>query len=436
MDATARPSSLRTLSPRSLLRFATGRSGRVFAVRCLGVVALFGFEITLARSLGVAGYGIFSFALTLAIIAAHLSPLGWLGASTRLVSSYISMAKYGHLKGSLIIAYAATGIGLIIALPVLTAVASGSGSPDGQTIVAGVLMMAVALAVLELHRHILRGLHAGDFGEALVILLLPALVTAVVWGGYARDPTVTAYTYALTSLGLALLSSVVIARRLPAPMWKAKAEFRTRDWSFMALAILVGSASTDLISRTSVIVLGALGADQDVGLYHAAARLALMNIFVLRALTPVAAPRFSELYSTGRLVELRAAYRRLCLLSFLGSLPVFILLSVFPKFMLGFFGAEFVDSEATLRVLSIGYVASAAAGPCGTALIMIGRERFYAGFTFAALLVSVAANYLLAQHMGALGAAIATAGVMTLNNALYVAVFLRATRQRAAASPV
>lgn len=89
--------------------------------------------------------------------------------------------------------------------------------------------------------------------------------------------------------------------------------------------------------------------------------------------------------------------------------------------------AEFVQSESALRILSLGYFASAAAGPCGTALIMVGRERAYASITFVALLGCIAANYLLAQHLGALGAAVATAGVMTLNNALYVTIFLRAT---------
>lgn len=65
--------------------------------------------------------------------------------------------------------------------------------------------------------------------------------------------------------------------------------------------------------------------------------------------------------------------------------------------------AEFVQSESALRILSLGYFASAAAGPCGTALFMIGRERAYAGITFVALLGCIAANYLLAQDLGTLG---------------------------------
>src|SRR3546814_6806913 len=43
----------------------------------------------------------------------------WLSASTRLVSSYVSLAEHGLLKGSLIFAYIATAIGLAITLPIL-----------------------------------------------------------------------------------------------------------------------------------------------------------------------------------------------------------------------------------------------------------------------------------------------------------------------------
>ena len=48
-----------------------------------------------------------------------------------------------------------------------------------------------------------------------------------------------------------------------------------------------------------------------------------------------------------------------------------------PEFSLGWFGPEFVDGAQVLRILSIGYLISAAAGPCATALMMIGQEKAY-----------------------------------------------------------
>ena len=51
-----------------------------------------------------------------------------------------------------------------------------------------------------------------------------------------------------------------------------------------------------------------------------------------------------------------------------------------------------------------------------------------------ALVMGVAANVVLIHYMGALGAAVATAGVLVFNNGLYLVVFLRATRPAPAAA--
>src|SRR3546814_20447193 len=75
----------------------------------------------------------------------------------------------------LIVAHAATAVGLAAALPLLIVASPGAGPSAGNAVLPYVVAVAVALAFLELHRHILRGLHAGDLGEALVILLLPVL---------------------------------------------------------------------------------------------------------------------------------------------------------------------------------------------------------------------------------------------------------------------
>lgn len=400
---------------------------RVLAVRSLGVATLFGLEITLARRLGVVGYGEFSFALAIATLISHLAPLGWLNMSTRLVSAYAAAARFGLLKGILILAHAATGLGLAAAALLFALMGPGLGWETAALILRSVLPLAVVLSALELHRHILRGLDAGDLGEALPVLLLPALVVAAVWVFGIHDPGTAIYSYGMVCVLLVLFSSVSIARRLPAPVLRRPAEFRIREWSLTALSMLLGSASDDLNARTAVIVLGALGNEHDLGLYQAAARVTLMIVFALRCLTPVAAPRISVLYHEGRFAELRSMYRHLCLLSLIGALPFFLLFTLFPESVLGWFGQEFVEARGIVRVLSLGYLVSAAAGPCATALLMIGRERIYAGLAFVGLLLNAFASYMLAQHLGGLGAAIGAASILMLNNALYLAIFFRAT---------
>jgi O-antigen/teichoic acid export membrane protein len=409
----------------------TNHAVRVFLVRSLGAAALFGLEITLARSLGIAGYGSFGFAAAVATVVSRLAPLGWLNASTRLVSTYIGGERFGLLKGSLIQSHITTALGLGVSVLLLLAVAVAGPTSwffNVDQIVRSLLPLAFGLTLLELHRYVLRGLHAGDFGEALPVLVLPTLVASAIWIFRIRDPDTAIWIYSGVCFLLFLASSVQIVRRMPAPVWTTAAEFRSWEWSRIAFAMLLGGVSDELVARTAVIVLEALSPERDLGLYQAAARLSLMNIFVLRALTPSAAPRVSVLYHNSRLAELRSTYRRLCLMSFLGCLPFFICFMVVPERVLGFFGPDFVAGATMLRVLSIGYLVSAATGPCATALMMIGKENVYGGLAVAALLLNAIGNYALARYAGGLGAAIATATVIVCINLLYVAIFLRATR--------
>ena len=432
-------------SARRLMRQMSGsRTLRVLIVRGLGLVALFGFEVVAARSLGVAGYGIFSVALAVAVIVSRLAPLGWLNASTRLVSDYVHSARLGLLKGSLFAAHGATALGILAAAVLLGLAAllhdggsAGEGFGAGLPALRILLPLAAALSLLELHRHILRGLHSGDLGEALLVLLLPGLAMAAIWAFGIAVPQGALSAYLAVCLALLCASSVAIARRLPSGVWTARAAFRNQGWTLAALAMLVGSASDELTARLAVIVLGALGSETEAGLYQAAARLALLNVFVLRALTPVAAPRITVLYQDGRGRELRSAFRRLCLMALLGALPIFVVLAVFPGRILSLFGAEFAEADTILRVLSVGYLASAATGPCATALMMIGRERIYGAIAFSTLLVNIAATALLARHFGALGAAVATSAILVINNVLYLTILFRAIRpvNGAAVSP-
>ena len=423
--AAGGPPAPRTAATRAAL--LKGKSIRVLAVRSLGLAAMFAFEVTLARSLGVAGYGAFAFALAIAAVTSRLAPLGWLNASTKLVAAHVAAARFDLLKGSILLAHGATAVGLALALGVAMITGFGPGGGSGSPALRWLVPIATALALLELHRYVLRGFGAGDLGEALLVLLLPGLAAAAVWALGIHTPAAAAAAYAAVCLLLLCVSTASIASILPRAAWRSRAEVHFRPWTLAAFAMLLGGASDELTARTAVLILGAMGHDEEVGLYQAAARLALMNVFILRVLTPIAAPRISALYHQGRFPELRRAFLRLCALSLAGALPFFLLFAFVPQAVLGWFGPQFVASDNVLRVLSIGYLASAAAGPCATGLMMIGRERIYAVLAFANFALSAAITYLLARQFGALGAAAATAFALVLNNAVYAAIFLRAT---------
>ena len=399
----------------------------VFAVRGLGLVALFAFEVVAASALGVEGYGTFSFLIATAFVLSRVASLGWLNALTRLMSIYAQTGKLELLKGSVITAYATTVFGLALTAIGLGVAAVSIGAITAYEAFVIILPLCAALSMLELHKYALRGLGAGDIGELYPNLILPAAAASLIWLISVEESQTALLIYAAVVSVLVVLSLVSISRRLPSGFRASASRYHLRPWTLAALAMLVGSVGAELSARMGVLILGGLGLDADAGLFQAAARLSLMTVFFLRVLTPVAAPKFSVLYDQGRREELRSLYWQQCGLSLAGALPFVLLFLVFPEKVLSLFGDGFSEAAPILRILCVGYLISAAAGPCGTGLMMIGFERTYGVVTTLSAIGIGAGCFLLAPQFGGKGAAVAMAAGVALTNILNAVVFYRAT---------
>jgi O-antigen/teichoic acid export membrane protein len=417
-------------------RLWRNKSLRVFVVRGLGVVALLGFEVVMARSLGVTGYGVFNVLLALATIAARLAPMGWLNAGTKFVSSYANAGQVGHLNGVLIQSHVTLGFGLATILLIYAVGAHVWPGLGGGIDIIYLVPLTASIALLDLHRYLLRGFHAGDLGEALPMFFLPLLVTAAVFLAHVHDPRFAAILYAGASVPLLVISTVAVWQKMPKGWLHAAPRFEMQAWAVAAAAMMVGSLSDELATRLPVIILGLQASPQEAGLYQAGARLALMTVFVLRVLTPVAAPTISVLHSGRRYEELRAAYGRWCLIAGLGALPFLLVFWFASGPILGWFGAGFAQSGPILKVLSVGYFASALAGPCATGLMMIGKERVYGIMAIGNLLMTAIITLVLSKSYGAMGAAMATSAMQVLANLAYLIVFWRALRAAPHVVPV
>lgn len=403
---------------------------RVLAVRSAGVLALYGLEITLARRLGVAGYGVFAYLLVTATLVARFAPLGWQNAATRFVAAARTHDDLPLLKAGLARAYLSTAVGLVAAGLLLAALARTPLLAAAWLPAVG-LPLAATLTLLELHRFILRGLDRSETGEALPMLLLPMLVIAGLWLLPVREAATAAALYA-GAAGVALaVSAAVILHRLPKGWRAAAAAPAPRSWLWMSGAILIGSVSDEATARVAVLVLGAAGDEAGAGQYQAAARLVLMTVFVLRAATASFSPRIAALHHAGETARLRREYGRVCLASAAGGLPFLLLFGLAPQAALALFGPGFAAAAPLLQVLAVGYMASAAAGPCGTALMMTGRERAYAVNAIIGLACALGGSLALVPSLGPLGAAAATAAALVVVNLLNVTVLLLGGRRSA-----
>ena len=105
---------------------------------------------------------------------------------------------------------------------------------------------------------------------------------------------------------------------------------------------------------------------------------------------------------------------------FVSTLPLIILSFLFPKFLLGIFGKEFVMGTIAFLILSVGRLISSLSGPAGNILQMTNNQNIYAKILFVGALVNIVLNYILIPIYGINGAAIASMFSLVVWNVLMI----------------
>ena len=386
-------------------------------LHAVGMGLLLLMQVYLGRTLGRAGYGVFSYALALAGVLAILVPLGWPTALMRLIARYTEEGRLGLLRGAVSTAYAVTFLSTAVVSLVLLAFSFWDVVPEELHVsLRYAALLLLFLAFVGLRRKALQGL--GRVRGSLIPeeVLLPVLVVLGVYLLGVSTASGALLVYAGAALAAFVLGGFWLWRAMPEGARAAKPEYERRAWMAIALPMMFGGVSQIAINRADVLILGALTSVEAVGLYGAAARIAAVNVFVLGAVNQLAAPLMARAFHGGRRAQVGAILRRAMLWSALGSAPLFLVMFLFPKPLLGLFGPEFTEGADILRVLAVGQLVNAATGPVGFALLMTGRERAFAATTAAVAVATVAGSLLAVPAFGAVGAAVVTAAsVATLN---------------------
>lgn len=175
-----------------------------------------------------------------------------------------------------------------------------------------------------------------------------------------------------------------------------------------------------LIQWSGSIFLGIWSTSSEVALFTAAQRTAMLMIFVLTAINTVVAPKFAHLHKSQNYEQLASvAYYSARLLSVV-SLPMLIMMFVFPKEILALFGEEFDNASIYLQILAVGQFVNAITGSVGYLLSMSGNEKDLRNSSIVSGLIVITLSLILVPLYGGLGAAISVAIAIAMQNLLAV----------------
>jgi O-antigen/teichoic acid export membrane protein len=400
-----------------------------FVMKAFGAGLEFGFNLLLARMLGAEGVGIFFLALTASSIATVFGRMGLDNTLVRFVAGNAAAGDWGAVRGvyrkAMLFAASASVASSVVLFAISPWLADSLfHKPELIYPMRCMAIAVVPVTLLILHSEALKGLKR-VFAATLVqfqgvgfsaLSLVGLYLAGRIWGVLGA-----VWAYTLAAMVIALLGFFLWLAATP-QLRETTGFFPTRELLHSSLPLFWVASMNLVMQWTSSITLGIFGTTADVGIFNAASRTALLTSFILIAVNTIAAPKFAELYRQRDLAALGSTARNCARLMTLLALPVLLFFSFCPRWVMGWFGPEFVGGASALMILATGQFVSVAAGSVGYLLMMSGHERHMRNNVTLAAVVNVISNLILVPAAGVLGAALAkTITVVTFN---LVAVYL------------
>ncbi len=396
-----------------------------FGATALGMISV----IVAARALGTAGYGqvayVMSWLQLLAIpFTAGLSPL-----LVRQISRYSkqndpSLTK-SFLSWSGRIAFG--GGALLCAAMLLWAGAAWAssnftekiqlfllGAPmlmlwPATTRVAGVLQGFGRVVLAQTFDWLINPLIYLIFLAFLWSLDLISPASVLLAAGFAL-----AVAWAIGQLTLQAKMPQEVSKSTPQPRSPEKPRWHSSWRTFIVLQGVFGANAS-----VPVLVLGALSADSEVGLFRTAESMATLLSLPLIVTNFVIAPEISRLFSQENTSEIRSISRAAALLSTSLVLPASLILILFGEKILGtIYGTQFALSHLPMTILCFGQIVNVLTGPVGLVLNMTGNEKVCARVMLYSLILNALLCAALSRPYGAVGAALGATFSLTLWNLL------------------
>ena len=200
----------------------------------------------------------------------------------------------------------------------------------------------------------------------------------------------------------------------------SETELTTKALFKVSIPLLMGQSMMLIMGKVDLFMLANITSSEQVGIYNIALKLSMLAYMGLMAVNSIAAPKFSEIHSSGDIEALKKIVQQSTKTIFWITVPVLILFLCFPKSILSVFGEEFKLAAMALIILSISKMFSAISGSVGTFLQMVGKQNVFQNILILAALINICLNYILIPKYGIDGAAFASAISGVIWNALMI----------------
>jgi O-antigen/teichoic acid export membrane protein len=386
----------------------------------------------LSNTLGAHAYGDFKVAYAFAFLCSVFVVLGGDRAAPKYLAGPLSRGdnRVAWEYMWLFVRVAAVLSAVVIALTVMvSALHLGEVAADEHHALAYLSFTVPLIAVGALLARLLQS--AKLLSDALLPwrIGLPAVMIALLVGFGAF--------LELTLYGVMLIAGSAVVVVVGWLWWRARRRglleihrypslLNPRSTLAAAIPMMAAMVLTLALTNADLFLFEALGDEDEVGHFAAAAATAHWIFLAQMAVTSVFAPLIPLAMSAGGQLPRELFWRAQKWVVSAAALLGLVVMAFAPQ-LLSLFGAGFDHAATAVRLLTLAYVVSCLAAPSSIWLQYSGRGRTVVVIGVAALILDVAGNLLLIPSYGYNGAAAATAIAM----AFYAAAIMLAMAKQA-----
>ena len=360
-----------------------------------------------ARVLGAAGWGTFSYAVSL---AAFLSIFVDLGISQILTRETAKTSDPGLRSKIISTSFIIKAILMVVAILIVVFIAPLVTKIEAAKTILPIIALVLAFDGLrEFGSSIARALERMEWEAGIFLLTNVAIVTA----GFVAltvTPSVVSFTYAYavgTGIGVAATAYVLrryIRKLLVDFQWKLVRSILSASWP-----IAISGALSGIMINTDLLFIGFFRSAEEVGYYSAAERIIMLLYIVPSILASSIFPAFSRLAASGNNQKMRDGLERVIGIVLAVAIPTALVGIVLASGVIEIlFGASYLPATHSFQILLLAIVFTFPAAILSNTLFAYDRQKALVTFTLIGGIGNVAFNLILIPYLGIVGSAIAT----------------------------
>ncbi|MFO0793955.1 MAG: flippase [Candidatus Brocadiaceae bacterium] len=391
--------------------------------RIVGMISGYILILVISRHYGSKGVGIYNLSTSVLAIYTLVGTLGLKTYCLRFVSQLCNEGKYYKVYQLYIKIFQIT-IPLSLILVFIFFIPADKLSLyvfKDETLAHAFKVLSLVLpftVVYEVNVEFIRGLKDVKYSEFLRNVTVPVFNTIflVLIALFVVNYYISIYSYVIAIVISFLLSTFYIVKKIYGFKKCPGEKTSSSEILKVSLPMIMTSFARLIMGKITTIMLGIYSTTEQVGIFSVSLKLASITSFVLMAINTISAPKFSELFWSNKIEDLKKVVKFSSKLIFIISVPILCIFIMLPELSMKFFGKEFSTGKYALIFLVIGQFVNACAGSVGIFLNMTGNQNYFRNIMFISAALNIILNYLLIPRYGLNGAAIATMVSMSLWN--------------------